>query len=85
MNLYLFELVKSKSSPIAETGDRLARIDTGRKVGAAVPPFWRGAKSPSNAMWPGLRPTSISSGILIHPAVGHNRYWPKIGGYAPFG
>ena len=31
-----------------------------------------GAGSPSNTMWHGLRPISISSGVLIHPTV-----WPK--------
>ena len=31
-----------------------------------------GTVSPSNTMWPGSRPTSISSGILVHPTV-----WPQ--------
>jgi len=31
-----------------------------------------GAGSPCNTMWPGLRPTSMPSGILIHPTV-----WPQ--------
>ena len=45
-----------------------------------------GAESPSNTLSPGLRPTSLSSGILIHPAFGHNRQGPKKGGCcAPFG
>jgi len=52
----------------------LATIDMGRKVGgrqrAAVPLFGgRGAGSPSNIMSPGLRPTSIPSGIQ---PFGHN-------------
>jgi len=38
-----------------------------------------GAGSPSNTMWPGPRPTSAPNGILIHPAVWHNRYGPKMG------
>jgi len=29
----------------------------------------RGTGSPSSTMWPGQRPTSIPSGILIHPTV----------------
>ena len=38
-----------------------------------MPPFLgRGGGSPSNTMSPGLRPTSIPGGILIHPAV-----WPQ--------
>ena len=32
-----------------------------------------GAGSPSNTMWPGPRPTSLPSGILIHPTV-----WPQL-------
>ena len=47
----------NKGSAVAEIGDRLATIDMGRKLGAV--PFWGGgAGSPSNAMWPGPRPTS---------------------------
>jgi len=32
-------LTQNKCSAIAEMGNRLATIDMGRKVGAAVPPF----------------------------------------------
>jgi len=40
----------------------------------------RGAGSPSSTMWPEPRPTSIPSGILIHPSVCmHSRQGPKIG------
>jgi len=44
------------------------------KVGAvhAVPLSVGGAGSSCNTMWPGPRPTSIPSGILIHPTV-----WPQ--------
>ena len=45
----------------------------GRKLGGGCAPFlWRGAGSPSNTMSPGQMPTSVPSGILIHPAV-----WPQ--------
>jgi len=44
----------------------------GRKVGGCWAPFRGGAGSPSNTMWPGPRPTSVPSGILIHPTV-----WPQ--------
>jgi len=52
-------------------GDRLATIDMGRKEGYCAP---------SRGSWihiyitvsPGRRPTSVPSGILIHPAV-----WPQ--------
>jgi len=40
--------------------------------GAAVPVSMGGAGSPSNTMSPGLRPTSVPSGIWIRPAIGHN-------------
>jgi len=33
----LYTMEKYKSSAVAEMGDRLATIDLGRKVGAAVP------------------------------------------------
>jgi len=62
-----------KSSAVAEMGDRLATIDMGRKVRAAVPFFLGGgAESPCNTMWPWPRPTSMASGTLIHPTV-----WPQ--------
>jgi len=59
----------NKRSAVAEMGDRLATIGMGRKWGRAAV----GAGSPSNTMWPGPRPTSLPSGILIHPTVGMPR------------
>jgi len=64
--------VSYKCSAVAEMGDRLAIIDTGRKYGGCAP-FGMGAGSPCNTMWPGPRPTFVPSGILIHPAVCHNK------------
>ena len=58
----------NKSSAVPEMGDLLAIIDTGRKVGAAVP-FSGGARSASNTMWTGLRPICVPRFILIHPTV----------------
>jgi len=59
-------------------GDRLATIDMGHKVEAVVPPFSRGrAGSPSNTMLPGPRPTSVSSSMLIHPAVWPQQTWAE--------
>ena len=49
---------------------RLATTDMGRKWGAV--PLGGRAGSPSNTMWPGQRPTSMPSFILIHPTV-----WPQ--------
>ena len=48
----------------------MARTDMGRKLKAV--PLWEGAGSPSNTMSAGPRPTSVPSGILIHPTV-----WPQ--------
>ena len=42
------------------------------KIGGRMCPFLRGAGLQSNTMSPGSRPTSIPSGILLHPAV-----WPQ--------
>jgi len=54
-----------------DPSSRLATTDMGRKLGTAVPPFL-GTGSPSNTMWPGPRPTSVPSYILIHSTVSHN-------------
>jgi len=61
-----------KSSAVADISDRLATIDKGRKVGAAVPFSVGELGSPSNTMWTGPRPTSVLSDIVIHPTV-----WPQ--------
>ena len=61
----------NKCSAVAEMGDRLATIDMGRKEGAGAVPPSGGSGSPSSTMSPGLRHTSVSSGILIHLNV-----WP---------
>jgi len=58
-----------KSSAVAEMGDRLATIGMGRKVAGAACCTPLLARSPSNTMWPGPRPISVPSGILIHTAV----------------
>ena len=68
-----------------DPSSRLATITIGRKLGA-LPPFCRGGTgSPSGTMWPGPRPTSLPSGMLIHPAIWPQQIWPKIGGCAPLG
>jgi len=43
-----------------------------KSVGAAVSLFREWVWSPSNTMWPGPRPTSVPSGILIYRTV-----WPQ--------
>ena len=66
----LYGTLINKSSAVAEMGDGLATIDMGRKVGGLLCPFFeRRAESPFNTMSPGPRPTSIPSGIVIHPTV----------------
>ena len=61
--------IHKKCSAVGEIGDRLATIDRpmGRKLGGSAP--LGGAGSPSNTMWPGPRPTSVPSGILIHSTI----------------
>jgi len=66
-----------------DPSSRLATIDWGREVGAAVTLFLGGAGFPSNTVSPGSRPTSIPSGILTHQPFGHSRHGPKIWG-VPF-
>ena len=57
-----------KSSAVAETDGHLATVDMRRNVGDAVGDLG----PPSNTVWTGPRPTSIPSGILIHPTA-----WPQ--------
>ena len=59
----------------------------GRKLGGCRPTavLRREAGSPRNIMSPEPRPISVSTGILIHPAVSPQQTWAKIGGCAPFG
>jgi len=65
-------LQENKCSAVAEMGDRLATTDMDRKLGwGGCAPFKR-SWIPCNTMWPGPRPTSISSGVLIYLAV-----WPQ--------
>jgi len=37
----------------------------------------------SNTMWPGTRPTSLPSGILIHPAIWPQQTWAENWGLRP--
>ena len=53
---------------------RLATIDMGQKLGGVVMPFFLGvAGSISNTESHGPRPTSMPTGILVHPAVWQQR------------
>ena len=55
----------------------------GPKIGGCAP-LW-GAGSPSNTVWPEPRPTSIPSGILVHPAISPQQIWAENWGCAPLG
>jgi len=61
---------------------RLATIDMGRKLGLR-PLLGRGAGFPSNTMLSGLRPTSLPSGILIHPVIWPQQIWAENWGLRP--
>jgi len=50
----------------------LAATDMRRKLGAVLLFLGGGAGCPPNTMWPRPRPTSISTGIVIHPTA-----WPQ--------
>jgi len=61
----------------------------GRKVGATMPFSWGGAGSPSKAMWPELRPTSVPAYLRtkwhLNPPSGltTTNMGRKLGGCAP--
>jgi len=77
-------IILNKSSAVAEMGDHGDNRDGPKRGGWWCAPFTGGAGSLSNIMWPGQRSTSIPSGVIMHPAVWHNRHQPKTGGCAPF-
>ena len=64
-----------KSSAVAEMGDRGHNRHGPKREGGLLCPFRGGAGSPSNTMWPGPRPTSVPSGVFMHPNMGQ-----KLGG-----
>jgi len=59
----------NKSSAVAEMGDRLEKIDMGQKLEGCAPFLDGGTGSLSHTMSSGPRPTSVPTGILMHPAV----------------
>jgi len=64
-------------------GYRLATIDIGRKLGAAVHLLGGGAGSTFNTVRPRPRHTYVPNGILIHPAVWSQQTRAEIGGTVP--
>ena len=65
---------------------RLTTIEMGQKLErGALPPFFGEGRpgSPSNTKSPGLRPTSIPTGILIHQAIWLRQIWAKNWGLRP--
>ena len=75
----------NKRSAAAEMGDRLATIDMHRKLRGLCPFGEEEAESPSYPMSPGPRPTFLTSGILIYPAVWPQQTWNENWGCAPLG
>jgi len=63
----------NKRLAVAEMGDHLATIDMRESGEGLLWGRWVPTGLPSNTMWPGPRPTSLPSGILIHPTV-----WPQL-------
>jgi len=63
----------NKSSAVAEMGDHLATVGMSRNWGGAAVEGWVPTGFPSNTMWPGPRPTTLPSGILIYPTS-----WPQL-------
>jgi len=56
------------------------------KIGGSDPPLLGGgARPPSTTKSPWPRPTSIPSGILIHPAIWPQHIWAKNWGQPPLG
>ena len=56
----------------------------GPKIGGCCTLFIGEAGSPSNTVLPGPRPTSLPSGVLIHPAVWPQQIWTENWGPCPF-
>jgi len=54
------------------------------KIEGSSPLFLRGAGSSSYTMWPGPRPLSLPSGMLIHPAVCPQQTWAENWGHIYF-
>jgi len=65
-----------------DPSSRLATTDIAENWGVC-PLLGRGAGSPSNTMSIGLGPTSLPSGILIHPAIWPQQIWAKNWGLCP--
>ena len=60
-----------------DPSSHLATTDMGRKLGIPPPFGGGGAGFPSNTMSLGLRPMSLPSGILIHPAIWPQQIWAE--------
>jgi len=68
-----------------DASSRLATIEMGRKLGRGLRPlFGRGAGSLSNTESPGLRPSSMPIGTLIHVAIWPQQIWAENWGLCPF-
>jgi len=68
-----------------DPSSRLATIDMGQKVGGGCcAPFCQRELGPHLTVLPGLRPTFVSSGIVIHPAIWPQQTWAKNWGLCLF-
>ena len=75
-----------KCAAVAEMDERLAARDMGRKLGVSAPFWGGGARSLSNTMSLGSRPTFLPSGILIYRAIWPQQIWDEnFEGAVPFG
>jgi len=70
-----------------DPSSRLATIDGPKSGGGLLCPLFGGSWSQSNTMSPGPRPTSLPSGVLVHPAVWPQQTWVENWeeGLCPFG
>jgi len=64
--------LKLKRAQLAEMGDHARSSKWAEKWSGCCAPFRGGAGSPCDTMSHEPRPTSVPSGILIHPVVGQN-------------
>jgi len=58
----------NKCSAAAEMGDRLATTDMDRKLRGLCPFLGGGARSPSNTMWSGPRPSNLRTKWYVDPS-----------------
>jgi len=68
----IWRRIKTTAQQLLRWATIWPQIDMGRKVGGCCVPLRGEAGSSSNTVSSGPRPTSVPSGILIHPS-----FWPQ--------